>query len=132
MSGVERVAQVQALEKAGDALGDNTMLEGQKAHLTKEIENLRELKLDRNLGVDIERKKAFNERESARLLSLEESRIPLVTELSQLQQELDKQKKELEELCKTMAADTELPDMVIDSQGLESSLMMQCVRCSNV
>ena len=132
MSGVERVAQVQALEKAGDALGDNPMLEGPKAHLTKEIENLRELKLDRNLGVDIERKKAFNERESARLLSLEESRIWLVTELSQLQQELDKQKKELEELCKTMAADTELPDMVIDSQGLQSSLMMQCVRCSNV
>ena len=91
MSGADRVAQVEALEKAGDALGDNPMLEDQKEHLTTEIENLRELKLDRNLGVE----KAFNERESARLLSLEESRI---------QQELDKQKKELEELCKTMAA----------------------------
>ena len=64
-------------------------LEGKKVYLTKKIE--------------IERKKAFIERETARLVSLEESRVRLVTVLSQRQQQLDTQKKELEELCRTMA-----------------------------
>ena len=111
MSETERTAQVQALEKARDALGDCRELEGQKVYLTKEIENLRKLKLDPNLGVEIER-------ETARLVSLEESRVRLITELSQGQQQLDTQKKELEELCKAMATDTELPDMAVDGEGL--------------
>ena len=98
MSETERTAQVQALEKARDVLGNGPELEGQKAFLTMEIENLRKLKLDRKLGVEIERKKAFIERESARLLSLEESRVRLVAELSQRQQEMDKQKEEPEAL----------------------------------
>ena len=41
-----------------------------------------------------------------------------MAEFSQRQQELDKQKKELEELCKAMATDTELPDVAVDSEGL--------------
>ena len=74
-------------------------------------------KLDRNLGVEIERRKAFIERETSRLVSLEESGVRLVTELSQRQQELDKQK-EVEELRKATATDTELPDMAVDSENL--------------
>ena len=118
MSETKRTAQVQALEKARDRAGRLPELEGQTVYLTKEIENPRKLKLDRNLGVEIEREKAFTERETARLVSLEESRVRLVTELSQRQQQLDTQKTELEELCKTMATDTELPDMAVDNEGL--------------
>ena len=70
------------------------------------------------MGVEIEKKKAFIERETARLMSLEESRVRLVAELSQRQQQLDAQKEELDELCKAMANDAELPDMAIDSEGL--------------
>ena len=101
----ERSTQIQGLERARDAMGDSPLLNNQRTILTKEIKNLRKLKLDQNLEVEIERKKAIIERKSARLLFLEESRIRMQTEISQRQQELDKQKKELEELFKTMAAD---------------------------
>ena len=69
------------------------------------------------MGVEIEKKKAFIERETARLTSLEETRVRLVTELSRRQQQLEVQKKELDELCKAMANDAELPDMAIDSDS---------------
>ena len=82
------------------------------------MENLRILFLDNNMGVETERKKAFIERESARFWSLEESRVRITTEISQREQQLDKQKNEVEKLCKTMAADPEGPYMVVDSNGL--------------
>ena len=67
------------LERARDAVADSPVLNDQRTTLTKEI---RKLKLDKNLGVEIERKKGFTKRESARLLSLEESRLRMTTEIS--------------------------------------------------
>ena len=132
VSEAERASRIQALEKARDALGDCPELESQKVYLNREIENLRKLKLDRNLGVEIEKKKAWIERENARILSLEESRVRLVSEITHRQQQLEVQKKELEELCKAMAGDAELPDMAVDSEGLGSksavdrSILKEC------
>ena len=85
-SKAERASRIQALEKARDALGDCPELESQKVYLNREIENLRKLKLDRNLGVEIEKKKAFIERENARFLSLEESRAQTDQEITHRQQ----------------------------------------------
>ena len=132
MSEAERASRIQALEKARDALGDCPELESQKGYLNREIENLRKLKLDRNLGVEIEKKKAFIERETARILSLEESRVRLVSEMTHRQQQLEVQKKELEELCKAMAGDAESPNMAVDSEGsgskndVDSSILKEC------
>ena len=132
MSEAERASRIQALEQARDALGDCPELESQKVYLNREIENLRKLKPDRNLGVEIEKKKAFIERENARILSLEESRSRLVSEITHRQQQLEVQKKELEQLCKAMAGDADLPDMAVDSEGsglkdaVDSSVLKEC------
>ena len=132
MSEAERASRIQALEKARDALGDCPKLESQKVFLNREIENLRKLKLDRNLGVEIEKEKAWIERENARILSLEESRVRLVSEITHRQQQLEVQKEELEELCKAMAGDAELPDMAVDSEGsgsknaVDTSILKEC------
>ena len=53
------------------------------------MENLRTLKLDKNLGIEIQ----WIEGESASLLSLDESRIRMQTEISQRPQELNKHKR---------------------------------------
>ena len=50
MSETERTTQVQALEKARDALGDCPELEGQKVYLTKEVENPAQVELGPKLG----------------------------------------------------------------------------------
>ena len=120
------------MQKARNALGDCPELESQKVYLTKEIENLRKLKLDRNLGVEIEKKRAFIERETARILSLEETRARLFSEMTHRQQQLEVQKKELEELCKAMGGDATLPDMTVDSEGsglkdaVDNSILKEC------
>ena len=116
MTETDRPTQTQGQERARDSMRDAPLLDYQRTTLTKEMENLRKLNLSKNLVVEIKRKKDFIERESARLLSLEERRIQMALEISQRQQGLDKQKKELEELCKTMAG-TEGPDMAVDSNG---------------
>ena len=43
-------AQIQGLESARDVMGDSPLLDEQRAALEEEIENLRKLKLDKNLG----------------------------------------------------------------------------------
>ena len=78
------------------------------------------------------RKKAWIQRENARILSLEESRVRLVSEITHRQQQLEVQKKELEELCKAMAGDAESPNMAVDSEGssskndVDSSILKEC------
>ena len=73
--------------------------------------------------------------------SFEESRVRVTTEISQRQQELDTQNKELEELCKTMAADAEGSDMAVDGTAESPRLLLQelhmmprsrCVRSGNI
>ena len=60
MAEADRATQVQALDTARDALGDSPRLEVRKPNLTRDTENLRKLKLDRNLGVEIERERDFH------------------------------------------------------------------------
>ena len=83
MTVADRSTQIQGLEKARHAMGDSPPFDDQRTTFGKQVENLHKPKLDKNLGAESERKKAFIERKSARLLSLEDSRIWVTTEISQ-------------------------------------------------